>query len=348
MSSVNVQVAWEAVMNHDHRFDRAFVYAVSSTKVYCRPSCPSRRPARDRVRFFPSPQQAEAAGFRACLRCHPRSRDGSRMDCLVEQVRRYLDRQTDERVTLRQLATMAGISPFHLQRAFARIVGLSPKSYQDARRMERFRDSLKRGESVTSATYEAGFGSSSRLYERVNSALGMTPSTFRSGGTGVTLRYVTVPTVVGRMLIAQTERGIAAVSFGDSEALLVASLKEAYPNAILRRDSRGMRQQIRGMLQCLDGQVDAGRLGLDVKATVFQRKVWEALQQIPRGSTRSYREIARAIGQPAAARAVARACATNPVAVAIPCHRVLRGNGSLAGYRWGLQRKKQLLALERT
>ena len=211
--------------------------------------------------------------------------------------------------------------------------------------MERFRDSLKRGESVTSATYEAGFGSSSRLYERVNSARGMTPSTFRSGGTGVTLRYVTVPTVVGRMLIAQTERGIAAVSFGDSEALLVASLKEAYPNAILRRDSRGMRQQIRGMLQCLDGQVDAGRLGLDVKATVFQRKVWEALQQIPRGSTRSYREIARAIGQPAAARAVARACATNSVAVAIPCHRVLRGNGSLAGYRWGLQRKKQLLAL---
>jgi AraC family transcriptional regulator of adaptative response/methylated-DNA-[protein]-cysteine methyltransferase len=250
-------------------------------------------------------------------------------------------------VTLRQLAARAGISPFHLQRAFTRVVGISPKAYQDAQRMERLKASLKRGDAVTSATYEAGFGSSSRLYERAHAALGMTPSAFRSGGAGVTLRYATVTTAVGRMLIAVTERGIAAVSFGDSEAWLVASLKEQYPNAILRRDPRELKEVVRGMLQCLNGQVDADRLPLDVKATVFQHKVWKALQQIPRGSSRSYRDIAYAIGQPTAVRAVARACATNPVAVAIPCHRAVQQDGSMAGYRWGLERKRRLLRLER-
>ena len=346
MSSVNVQAAWEAVLRHDRRLDGTFVYAVSSTNVYCRPSCPSRRPARHRVRFFSSPGLAEAAGYRACLRCRPRSSDGSRTDRLVEEVRRYLDQDPDEPVTLRQLAARAGISPFYLQRVFTRAVGVSPKAYQDARRMDRFTDSLKRGEQVTSATYEAGFGSSSRLYERVNETLGMTPSAFRSGGAGVTLRHAIVPTAAGRMLIAMTERGIAAVSFGDSDAELVASLRAQYPNAVLRRDSRGLKQQVRVMLRCLSGRGDADRLPLDVKATAFQRKVWKALQLIPRGSTCSYRDIARAIGQPAAVRAVARACATNPVAVAIPCHRVVRQDGSIRGYRWGLERKKQLLRLE--
>jgi AraC family transcriptional regulator of adaptative response/methylated-DNA-[protein]-cysteine methyltransferase len=264
----------------------------------------------------------------------------------VKQIRRFLDQQSDEPVTLRQLAARAGISPFHLQRIFTRVVGVSPKAYQDARRMERFTDSLKRGETVTSATYEAGFGSSSRLYERVHEVLGMTPSAFRSGGAGVILRYATVPTAVGRMLIAMTEQGIAAVSLGDSEAALVASLRGQYPNATLRRDSRGLKPQIRCMLQCLNGRGVADRLLLDVKATAFQLKVWKALQQIPGGSTRSYQEIAEAIGRPTAVRAVGRACATNPVAVAIPCHRIVRQDGSLAGYRWGLERKKQLLRLE--
>jgi AraC family transcriptional regulator, regulatory protein of adaptative response / methylated-DNA-[protein]-cysteine methyltransferase len=347
MLSVNADQAWDAVLNRDCRWDGTFVYGVASTRVYCRPSCPSRRPARRHVMFFESSQQAEAAGFRACLRCRPQLPHVSEMAERVERARRYLDEHADEPVTLRQLAADIGMSPFHLQRAFKHLVGLSPKEYQDARRMERFKSSLKRGETVTRATYEAGFGSSSRLYERVNSALGMTPSAFQSGGIGVTLRFTVAPTVVGRLLVAVTDRGIATVRLGDSETSLVASLQRDYPKAMLRRDTNGLKQHVRGILQCLSGKANVHRLPLDVKATAFQHRVWKALQQIPRGSTRSYREIARAIGRPTTARAVARACATNPVAVAIPCHRAVRGDGHLAGYRWGLKRKKRLLALER-
>jgi AraC family transcriptional regulator of adaptative response/methylated-DNA-[protein]-cysteine methyltransferase len=214
--------------------------------------------------------------------------------------------------------------------------------------MERFTTSLKQGETVTNATYEAGFGSSSRLYARVHKDLGMTPSAFRSGGMGVTLRYATVPTAVGRMLVAVTEQGIAAVSLGETEAALVASLRSDYPKAVLRRDRKALKKHVSQLLKRLSGSAAVGRLRLDVKATAFQCKVWQALQQIPRGQTRSYQQIARAIGQPTAARAVARACAGNSIAVAIPCHRVVRGNGQLAGYRWGLERKQRLLALERT
>ncbi len=348
MSSVNAEHAWEAVLNRDRRCDRRFVYAVSTTKVYCRPSCPSRRPTRNHVTFFDSAQRAEAAGYRACLRCRPQSSAGSEAEERVERARRYLDEHADEPITLQRLAAQVGLSPFHLQRAFTREVGLSPKAYQDAKRMERFTESLKRGETVTNATYEAGFGSSSRLYARANADLGMTPSAFRSGGKGVTLRYTTVPTAVGRMLVAVTERGIATVSLGDTEAALVTSLHNDYPNAVLRRDTKGLETHVYGFLKCLNGNADMDHLPLDVKATVFQLKVWQALQQIPRGQTRSYQEIARAIGQPTAARAVARACATNRIAVAIPCHRAIRGNGNLAGYRWGPHRKKQLLDLERT
>lgn len=298
--------------------------------------------------FFDSPQLAESSGFRACLRCRPQSTAGSEAEERVKQSQRYLDEHTDEPITLRRLAAQVGISPFHLQRAFTRMVGLSPKAYQGAKKMERFTASLKRGETVTNAIYEAGFGSSSRLYARVNEDLGMTPSAFRSGGMGVTLHYITVPTAVGRMLVAVTERGIAAVRIGDTEAALVTSLHNGYPKAVLRRDPKGLEKYVYRFLQRLNGSEAVDHLPLDVKATAFQRKVWQALQQIPRGQTRSYREIARAIGQPTAARAVARACASNPVAVAIPCHRVVRGDGYLAGYRWGLQRKKRLLALERT
>jgi AraC family transcriptional regulator of adaptative response/methylated-DNA-[protein]-cysteine methyltransferase len=339
--------AWEAVLTRDRRGDGRFVYAVSSTNVYCRPSCPSRRPTRDHVTFFDSPPQAEAAGFRACLRCWPQSPHGSDAEQRVERARCYLDDHGDDPVTLRQLAREVGMSPFHLQRTFTQLVGLSPKAYQDAKRMERFTASLKRGATVTSATYEAGFGSSSSLYARAQGELGMTPSVFRSGGVGVTLRYTTMPTAVGRMLVAVTEQGIAAVCLGDTVASLVASLRHDYPKAILRRDGIGLKEQVRVILQRVTGEKAATFLSLDVKATLFQRKVWQALQQISRGQTRSYQEIAGMIGQPTAARAVARACATNPIAVVIPCHRVVRGDGQLAGYRWGLARKKRLLALER-
>lgn len=345
MPSVNTDYAWEAVLSRDCRSDGRFVYAVSSTRVYCRPSCPSRRPTRSHVMFFDSPQLAESAGYRACLRCRPQSIAGSEVEELVERARRYLDNHADESITLRRLAAYVGLSPFHLQRTFTKMVGLSPKAYQNTKRMERFIASLKRGETVTNATYEAGFGSSGRLYARVHEDLGMTPSAFRSGGMGVTLRYTTVSTAVGRMLVAVTERGIAAVSLGETEAALVASLRSDYPKAVLRRDRKGIEQPVSHLLQCLNGKAAVGDLPLDVKATAFQRKVWQALQQIPHGQTRSYQQIARAIGQPTAVRAVARACAGNPVAVAIPCHRVVRGNGHLAGYRWGLERKQRLLAL---
>lgn len=348
MPLVNASHAWQAVLSRDRRCDGMFVYAVSSTNVYCRPSCPSRRPVRHKVTFFESPQLAEAAGFRACLRCRPRSPEGPHTEQQVDRACRYLDEHADEPTTLRQLAAAVGMSPYYLQRAFTRVVGVSPKEYRDARRMERFKELLKRGATVTSATYEAGYGSSSRLYERVNSTLGMTPSAFRSGGTGVTLRFTTVLTAVGRLLVAVTDRGIVAVRLGDTEEALVASLQHDYPNASLRRDTNGLKTHVRVILHCLHGSVAGDRAVLDVKATAFQRRVWKALQQIPRGQTRSYRELAQAIGQPTAARAVARACATNPIAIAIPCHRVLRGDGQLAGYRWGLQRKKRLLALERT
>lgn len=348
MSPVDADHAWEAVLNRDRRWDGRFVYAVASTGVYCRPSCPSRRPARNHVTFFDSPPLAEAAGFRACLRCRPQSPHGSEREQRVERARRYLDDHSDEPVTLRRLATEVGMSPFYLQRTFTQLVGLSPKEYRNARRMARFTSALKRGETVTSATYEAGFGSSSSLYARVHEGLGMTPSVFRSGGRGVTLRYTTVPTAVGHMLVATTERGIAAVCLGDTAGALMASLRHDYPEALLRRDRTGLKKHVQAILQCLTEEIDASSLPLDVRATTFQRKVWKVLQQIPRGETRSYREIAGMIGQPTAARAVARACATNPIAVAIPCHRVVRGNGQLAGYRWGLERKKRLLALERT
>ncbi len=348
MDSVDARAAWNAVLNHDRRYDGRFVYAVSSTCIYCRPSCPSRRPARHRVTFFPSPQQAEAAGFRACLRCSPESLHGSLQDRRIEQARRYLDIHADEPITLRRLADEVGLSPFHLQRAFQQSIGLSPKAYQDAKRIERFSALLHHGESVTSATYAAGFGSSSRVAEHASRVLGMTPSAYRSGGQGVTLRYATARTPIGRVLIARTDRGVASVSLGDHDATLIAALKKEYPHAVLRRDQERLAAQIEALRICLDGRPPSASIVLDVQGTAFQRKVWKALREIPRGSTRTYREIARAIGQPAAARAVAGACAANSAAILIPCHRVIREDGRPSGYRWGLKRKKRLLTLEQT
>jgi AraC family transcriptional regulator of adaptative response/methylated-DNA-[protein]-cysteine methyltransferase len=347
MQTLDTAYAWEAVLKRTRRFDGKLVYGVASTGVYCRPSCPSRRPSRHQVTFFSSSRLAEEAGFRACRRCRPQSAHGSETEQRIQQARQYLDGHYHEPVPLKQLGAEVGMSPYYLQRTFKQLVGLSPKEYRDARRMEYFKTSLKRGDTVTNAIYAAGFGSISRLYERVSSDLGMTPSAFQSGGVGVTLRFTTAPTVVGRILVAVTERDIAAVRLGNTDASLAASLQQDYPGAILRRDLSGLKRYVSGILQCLAGNGEACGLPLDLNATAFQRRVWKALQRIPSGKTRSYRDIARAIGQPTAARAVAGACATNPIAVAIPCHRVVRRDGHIAGYRWGLQRKKQLLALER-
>jgi len=349
MPSINGERAWQAVLKRDRRRDGDFVYAVASTGIYCRPSCPARRPARRRVTFFDSPQAAEAAGFRACRRCRPSSPQGSASAQRLERARRRLDRDEAGSLTLRRLAAEVGGSPYHLQRAFKRAFGLSPKEYRDARRVTRLKAALKGGRTVTDAIYEAGLSSGSRLYARVNSDLGMTPVAFRSGGAGLTLRFATERTAIGRMLVAITERGIAAVRLGQADAGLLASLRRDYPRAVLRRDAVALTPYVAGVLRCLSRSDGAPRLPLDfnaLHATAFQRRVWKALQAVPCGQTRSYRDLARAIGKPTAARAVARACAANALAIAIPCHRVVRANGDLAGYRWGIARKKRLLKLE--
>ena len=346
MPFVEQDMAWNAVLAHDRRYDGTFVYAVASTGVYCRPSCPSRRPDRHRVTFFSSPEEAVAAGFRACRRCVPHLIGGTQTEQLVEQVRQHLDGHFNEPATLASLSALVGMSPIRLQRAFTRLFGFSPKTYQNAKRIQHFRQALEYGAGITDASYQAGFGSSSRASEQARRHMGMTPSAFRSGGKGVMMHYACMCTPVGFLLIAATERGVASVMLGGSEPLLVAQLKRAYPNALLRRSPKRLLRYRQALSRCLKGEPAGAGLAFDVKSTTFQVHIWTALQQIPAGSTRTYRDIACMIGRPAASRAVARACATNPLALLIPCHRVVGQNGRLAGYRWGIGRKKELLRLE--
>ena len=344
MSSGNQEQRWQAVIARDASRDGVFVFAVTSTGVYCRPSCPSRRPRRERVRFFSRPDEAERAGFRACLRCRPRDPD-SRIKT-VESICQFLREHTDEPVTLAALGERFGMNPFHLQRVFKAVLGVSPREFVDALRMKSFKSQLRSGHSVTDAIYEAGFGSSSRLYERSGPQLGMTPATYQRGGKGMFIRYTTLDSPVGRMLLAATDHGVCAISFGESDGGLLEGLRSEFPDATVRRGDVVLRRWVRALLEQLHGERPLPQLPLDVQATAFQRRVWEHLQSIPYGTTKSYGEVARAIGQASSARAVASACASNPVAVAIPCHRVVRGTGDLGGYRWGTERKKALLEME--
>jgi len=336
------ETAWAAVLNRDALRDGSFVYAVSSTGVYCRPSCGSRRPRRERVSFFPGAPQAEAAGYRACLRCGKENGAAER----VERARRYLDNHADERVTLSDLARVAGLSPFYLQRTFQRIVGLTPKAYASARRTERFKRSLKNRDDVTSAIYDAGFGSSSRAYESADQRLGMTPSAYRRGGEGMRIGYAIVESPLGRLLVGATERGVCSVALGDEDEALLRELRREYPRAQVHAAADGLREAVAAVVQYLEGRSPELQLPLDVTATAFQWRVWTALQRIPYGSTRSYAAIAAEIGRPQAVRAVARACASNRVALLIPCHRAVRKTGALGGYRWGISRKAELLERE--
>lgn len=346
MNSENQDRRWQALLARDASRDGVFVFAVTSTGVYCRPSCPSRRPRRDRVRFFPGPDEAERAGFRPCLRCRPRDTN-SKMK-IVESICRFLHEHTDEAFTLAALGERFGMNPFHLRRVFKSVTGVSPRGYADAIRMKSFKSQLRSGRSVTDAIHETGFGSSSRLYERSGPQLGMTPATYQRGGKGTFIRYTTLDSPVGRMLLAATDHGVCAISFGDSDGVLLEGLRREFPDATLRRGDVVLRRWVRALLEQLHGERPLPQLPLDVQATAFQRRVWEHLRSIPNGATRSYGEVARAIGQPSSARAVARACASNPVAVAVPCHRVVRSTGDLGGYRWGVERKRALLALEQT
>lgn len=265
---------------------------------------------------------------------------------LAERVRRYIDEHTDEPLPLVRLAREAGVSPAHLQRTFTRVVGLSPKQYQEQRRVGAFKHALRTGRTVSSATYEAGFASGRRVYEAAGDALGMTPGTYRRRGTGVTIHYTAVPTSLGLLLVAVTERGVCSVSLGEDESALVAALRAEFPAAELARASDTRDRLVDAVVAHVEGRASADELPLDVRATAFQWQVWRALQRIPEGATRSYQAVAEELGRPTAARAVARACASNRIAVLIPCHRVVRGDGALGGYRWGIARKAALLARE--
>jgi AraC family transcriptional regulator of adaptative response/methylated-DNA-[protein]-cysteine methyltransferase len=265
---------------------------------------------------------------------------------LAERVRDYIDRHVDEPLPLARLAREAGVSAAHLQRTFTRIVGLSPKQYQEQRRVGALKSALRDGRTVSSATYEAGFASGRRVYEAADDALGMTPGAYRRRGVGVTIHYTVVRTALGLLLVAVTERGICSVALGDDEAALVGSLRAEYPAAELARATDADDRLVDAVVAHVEGRARAADVPLDVQATAFQWQVWRALQRIPEGATRSYQEIARELGHPSAARAVARACASNRIAVLIPCHRVVRGDGALGGYRWGVARKAALLARE--
>jgi AraC family transcriptional regulator, regulatory protein of adaptative response / methylated-DNA-[protein]-cysteine methyltransferase len=346
-SSLDATHQWRIVLARDRRYDGDFVYAVRSTGIYCRPSCPSRRPRRTVVRFFPIPEAAEAAGFRACRRCHPaRTQPHDPAVALVRDVCRAIDAQPDSPADLASLGRRVGRSPHQLLRAFRRVLGVSPREYRDAKRVGRLKSFLKEMPHVSPAIYEAGFGSSSRVYERAAGALGMTPATYARGGRGATIGYSVVTSPLGTLLVAATERGICKVSLGDSAAALERDLRREFPAAHIARDSGRLSSWVRSILAHLEGSEPHLDLPLDIRATAFQQKVWSALRKIPYGSTRSYQDVARAIGSPRATRAVARACATNPVALVIPCHRVVREDGQAGGYRWGVERKAALLKRE--
>lgn len=339
---------WDAVLARDASQDGKFVFAVSSTGVYCRPSCAAKHPRRQNVTFYQRPEEAERDGYRACLRCRPKAAGASPQNRLVKSVCRYITEHLDEPVTLTRLGEVFHQSPFHLQRTFKAVLGITPKAYADSCRMSQLKRNLQAGHSVTRAMYDAGYGSSSRLYERTASQLGMTPDKYRRGAVAAPLRYTFAQSPLGTMLVAATDKGVCAIEFGSSEAELEQGLKHEFPFAQRKRDDNGLRTWTETVLQRLRGHKLNAALPLDIQATAFQHRVWKYLQSIPYGKTRSYSEVAREIGEPKATRAVARACATNPVAIAIPCHRVVRKDGDTSGgYRWGVERKEALLKMER-
>lgn len=339
---------WRAVLARDRAADGRFVYGVQTTRIYCRPTCPSRRPKREHARFFDLAEDAERAGFRPCLRCKPH--EVSREQRVVARLKVLLERYPTP--TLSELAAEVNLSPSYVQRLFKKVTGLSPKKYAEALRAERFAGGLKTQDTVTRALYEAGYGSSHALYRTASQDLGMRPKAYQAGGRGEKVRYALVDTSLGRMLLAATDKGVCALRFGEGcvgeDEALLEELKAEFPNAELRQDAAPLTPFIEEVKAHLEGALAALNLPLDVQATDFQRRVWRALQRVPYGETRSYAELARLIGQPKAVRAVARACATNPVALSIPCHRIVRSSGRLSGYRWGVERKQQLLTQEAT
>src|SRR6266516_3466185 len=350
-SVMNNPELWNAVLSRDASRDGSFVFAVRSTGIYCRPSCPARRPRREQVQFFQLPEAAEQAGFRACRRCHPRRIRNHHPEIeLVRSVCETIDENDEQPLTLKTLSSETGVSAHHLQRTFKDVMGITPRQYTEARRLKQFKANVKSGASVTEAMYAAGYGSSRGLYEQSSARLGMTPATYGRGGKGARIIYTLTGCALGRLLVAATERGVCSVALGDSDSELVAALFAEYPSASIdSKDtlvSPALNLHLNKVLEYLEGKSPRIDLPLDIRATAFQWRVWDELRRIPLGSTRSYLEIAKAIGKPKAVRAVARACASNHAALVIPCHRVIREDKSLGGYRWGLERKRKLLDTE--
>jgi AraC family transcriptional regulator of adaptative response/methylated-DNA-[protein]-cysteine methyltransferase len=346
MKTTSGDARWEQLVRRDPRADGGFWYGVKTTGVFCRPSCPSRRPKRENVVFFPSPREAMNSGFRPCRRCRPDSESHTEphLETIVRACRR-ID-AAEEPIPLAALAASAGLSPYYFHRVFRKIVGVTPKGYADQRRAGKLKDGLRRGMSVTRAMYDAGFGSGSRLYGGAGVMLGMPPSRYGTGAAGIPIRYGLARTSLGRVLVAATGRGICAIDIGESGKELVERLRARFPRAELRRGDREFAERVARVVALIEFPRWDLDLPLDIRGTAFQRRVWEALRAIPPGRTASYAEVARRIGKAGAARAVARACASNVLAVAIPCHRVVRGDGTTGGYRWGADRKRALLDRE--
>ena len=334
-----------AVLDRDSSYDGRFVYGAKSTLIYCRPSCPSRRPKPENIVLFDSPEEAEEAGYRACLRCDP-SEYHPPNEAFVERITNYIARNIDGKLTLGRLAEEFNVSKYHLQRTFKSVLGMSPRQYIEAKRLELFKSRIRNGETVESSMSGSGFRSRSRLYEKVPGKLGMTPTEYREGGSDVSIGYTVIETSITKVLVARTRRGICALYMGESESRLVDALMEEYPYASITRDDEGLRDSIGSLTSYFDGENYNPRLPLDIHRTAFQWRVLKAIQEIPPGETRTYSQLAESIGNPKASRAVASACSMNPVGIMVPCHRVLRKDGGLGGYRWGLPLKERLLEHE--
>lgn len=341
------ETLWKAILNRDPTIDGKLFYGVRSTGVYCRPICPSRRPNRNQVCFFQSAQEAESEGFRPCKRCQPQFEtvtDTAKSKVLATC--RYIEAQVDRIPTLSELSSQVGMSPSYLQRIFKQIIGVSPFQYADALRGQQLKQRLQLGEEIAHAVYDTGYGSSSQLYEKAPKQLGMTPKTYQQAGKTISIVYAIAPCLLGYLLVATTDKGICSVKLGDEADKLEHILNQEFHQAHIMRDDHTHKEWIQAILDLIAGSEAHLDLPLDVRGTAFQKQVWQALQKIPYGETRTYTDIARNIAKPQAVRAVGNACGANPIALIVPCHRVLRSDGSLGGYRWGIERKQKLLTQE--